>query len=109
LYRDRWRAGSYSPNAASNARPDFLKSTPLVNCARLRGAVLAVHAAVFPFDRQRAVVADVVERADDLLEVHAAVAQRAEVPAAVGVPEVQVRAQYAGTAVERAASFMWTW
>ena len=35
---------------------------------RLAGTVIAVHAAVFPLDRQRSVVADVVERPDNLLE-----------------------------------------
>ena len=37
--------------------------------ARLAGAALALHAAVFPLDRQRAGVADVVQRADDALEI----------------------------------------
>ena len=37
-------------------------------------AVFAVHAAVFPFDRERALVADPVQRADDLFEVDPAAA-----------------------------------
>src|SRR5919202_3992685 len=56
----------------------------------LRGAVRAVHAAVFPLDRERPVVADAVQRAHDLFEVHAAAARRAEVPAAPGIAEVEV-------------------
>ena len=67
----------------------------------LGGAVLAVHAGVFPLDRERAVVADLVEGAGDGVEVDLAAARRAEVPAAAGVAEVQVRAEDAGLAVER--------
>src|SRR5438445_12234866 len=66
----------------------------------LRGAVGAVHAAVFPLDRQRPIVADAVQRTHDLLEVHTAAARRAEVPAAARIAEVEVRAQDAGAAVE---------
>ena len=57
---------------------------PLDKLAGLLRAVETVHAHVFPLDRQRALVADLVQRADDLLEVHPAVAQRTEVPAAAG-------------------------
>src|SRR5437762_1199711 len=60
---------------------------------RLGRAVRAIHAAIFPFHRERALVADAVERADDCLELHAAPAQRAEVPAAPRVAEVEMRAQ----------------
>ena len=56
--------------------------------ARFFRAVFAVHAAIFPFDGERAVVADFVERADDLFEVHAAATRRAEVPAAAQVAEI---------------------
>ena len=59
--------------------------------SRLGGAVFAIHAAVFPLDRERAVVADVVERPRDLLEVDLSAAGRAEVPAAAGIAEVEVR------------------
>jgi hypothetical protein len=44
--------------------------------------VIAVHLPVFPFDRERAGVAQVVERADDLLELDAAAAEAAEIPRA---------------------------
>ncbi len=50
--------------------------------------MLAVHPAVFPFDRQRPLVADVVERDDDFLEVDVAVPDRAEVPEAARIGEV---------------------
>src|SRR5690606_18612904 len=69
--------------------------------AGLAGAMFAVHADVFPFDRERAVVADLVKRADDLLEIDAAATWRAEVPAAARVAEVEVAGQDAGAAVER--------
>ena len=65
------------------------------------GAELAVHGGVFPFDGERALVADDVQRADDLLEVDAAAAQAAEIPAASRRAEVQVRGQDAGLAVQR--------
>src|SRR5690606_14586392 len=64
------------------------------------GALVAVHAAVFPFDGQGAGVADVVQRADDFLEVHAAAAQGTEVPAATRVAEVEVARKDARAAVE---------
>src|SRR5690606_3782791 len=53
--------------------------------ARLAGAMLAFHAAVFPLNRQRAIVLDDVERPDDLFEVHAAATGRAEVPTATRI------------------------
>src|SRR5919202_2687527 len=58
----------------------------------LRGTVRAVHAAVFPLDRERSVVADAVQRAHDLLEVHATAPRRAEIPAPAGIAKVEVRA-----------------
>lgn len=61
-----------------------------------RCAVNPVHAGVFPFVGQGAVVADVVEGADDLLEVDATVTQGAEVPVALVVAEVEVAAEDAG-------------
>src|SRR5207253_10286157 len=53
--------------------------------AGVLGAKVAVHAAVLPFDGERAIVADLVERADDGFPVDAAVARRAEIPAAARV------------------------
>src|SRR5437763_9846601 len=69
---------------------------PFHEGAGLGGAGFAVHAAVFPLDGERALVADVVEGADDLLEVDAAVAKRAEVPVATRIAEVEVSAEDAG-------------
>src|SRR5205807_8308804 len=63
------------------------------------GAVLSVHAAVFPFDRERALVADVVEGDDDLLEVDVAAAGGAEVPVAARVGEGGMAAEDADGAV----------
>src|SRR4051812_20455322 len=48
--------------------------------ACLARPVLAFHANIFPLHRQRPFVLHLVERPDDLLEVHAAAARRAEVP-----------------------------
>src|SRR5690606_39734462 len=62
-------------------------------------AVHAVHAAVFPFDRQRPAVADVVQGDDDLLEVDVATTDAAEVPVAARVAERGVAAEHAGGAV----------
>jgi hypothetical protein len=72
----------------------------------------AVHGAVFPFDAQRAAVLDVVEGADDELEVDLATADGLEVPVAAGLVEIDVAAEDAGGAVADApgaTSFMWTW
>jgi hypothetical protein len=62
----------------------------------------AVHAHVLPLDGERALVADVVERDDDLLEVDVAAADAAEVPVAARVAEVGVAAEHAGAAVAAA-------
>jgi hypothetical protein len=37
-------------------------------CSRFSRAVFSVHPAVFPFDAERALIADVVERNDDVFE-----------------------------------------
>ena len=60
---------------------------------RLGGAVLAVHAAVLPLDRERALVVYTVEGADDLLEVDLAAAHAAEIPISVHVAEGEVPAE----------------
>lgn len=59
------------------------------------GAVNAVHAGVFPLVGEGAFVADVVEGADDFLEVDGAVTKGAEVPVALVVAEVEVSAENA--------------
>ena len=56
---------------------------------------------VFPLDRQRPVVVDLVERADDLLEVDAAAPRRAKLPAAARIAKLQMARQDAAAAVER--------
>src|SRR6185436_15910360 len=56
--------------------------------ARLARAVFAVHAGVFPLDRERALVINAVQRADDALEVDVAAADGTEVPPAAVVAEV---------------------
>jgi hypothetical protein len=61
--------------------------------------VHAVHAAVFPLHRQRAGVADVVERDDDGFEIDHAAADAAEVPVAARIAEAGVAAEHAHRAV----------
>src|SRR5262245_59614420 len=60
--------------------------------------MLAIHPVVLPLDRERAAIADLVERAHDLLEVDRAAAGRAEVPPAAAVAEREVSAEDAGLA-----------
>ena len=64
------------------------------------GAVLAIHPGVLPFDRERSVVADAIERPEERFEVHVTVAGRHKVPTAGLVPEVQVRAEDGSATVE---------
>src|ERR1700722_9502950 len=67
---------------------------------RLRGATLPVHAAVFPLDRQRPAVSDLVERPKELLEAAVSAPGRDEVPAAGTVAERKVRAENRAAAIE---------
>src|SRR5215212_11118097 len=69
---------------------------------RVRRSPVAVHTGVLPLDRERAAVADSVERAEHLLEVDVAVPRRHEVPAAALLAEVEVAAEDRGAAVEPA-------
>src|SRR3954471_1596915 len=68
--------------------------------ASFAGAEFAVHAAVFPFDGERALVADAVQLADDFLEVDAAAAGATEIPAAAMIAEIEMAGEDAGAAVE---------
>ena len=71
--------------------------------------MFAVHAAVFPLDRQRTGVVHRVQCADNLLEVYPAPAERAKIPAAVRVAEVQVAGEDAARPLSvTIASFMCT-
>ena len=63
--------------------------------------MFAVHAAIFPLHRKRALIAELVGRAEDVFEVHAAATRRAEVPTAPRVAEVEVAGKNSGAAVER--------
>ena len=58
--------------------------------------MLAVHAAVLPLDGEGALVTDLVEGADDLLEIDAPAAEGPEIPVAVGMSEVDVAAEHPG-------------
>ena len=57
--------------------------------------MLAIHTTVLPLDGQRALVVDAVQGADDFFEVYVAPAQRAKVPVAPTVSEVQMAAKHA--------------
>ena len=59
------------------------------------------HPAVFPFDRQGTVVADVIQGSNDLFKVDAAATGTAEIPTAPRVAEVQVAGIDPALAVER--------
>src|SRR6266446_9276781 len=60
---------------------------------RVRCAPVAVHARVLPFDRERGVVTDSVEGADERLEINVAVTWRHECPAPIRLAEVDVGAE----------------
>src|SRR5207249_2039740 len=68
---------------------------------RILRSPLAVHARVFPFDRERACVAGPVQRPDQRFEVDVAVSRRDEVPPAVELTEVEVSAEDRLAAVKR--------
>ena len=65
------------------------------------GAVEAVHAAVFPFDREWAGVADVIEGDHDFLEIDVAATHGTEVPVAAGVGEIGVASENADASRRR--------
>src|SRR5688572_3791355 len=69
--------------------------------AGLAGAKFALHAAVFPFDRERSLVVNLVECPDDLLKIDRASPRAAEVPAAARIAEVDVAGQNSRAAVKR--------
>src|SRR5262245_35185207 len=62
----------------------------------LLGAVLAIHSTIFPLHRERAVVANCVQRADDCLEVDAPPAERPELPESVRMTKREMSAEDAG-------------
>src|SRR5690606_35157833 len=105
--RGYWTLEAISPielGVESDVR--WLEVEALDVSAGLGGAVLAVHAAVFPFDAQRALVLDVVEGDDDLFEVDVAEADGAEVPVAASVGEAGVPAEDADGAVAVAPPYV---
>ena len=55
--------------------------------------MLTIHAAVFPFNRERAFVADLVESPHDLLKIDTATTWRAEVPASARITKVEMTRQ----------------
>ena len=87
-------------NAASKATSGRGEVGPADEASGVRRAPVAVHAGVLPLDRERALVADPVERAEELLEVDVAVAGRDEVPAARVIAEAEVRAEDRAASVE---------
>src|SRR3954469_16557414 len=67
---------------------------------RVLRAPLAVHARVLPLDRERARVADPVQRPEEGLEVDVAVPGRDEIPPALLLAEVEGRSEDRAPAVE---------
>ncbi|MEY2640910.1 MAG: hypothetical protein RL150_303 [Candidatus Parcubacteria bacterium] len=65
-------------------------------CRRFGGTELTIHPTVFPLDRQRPFVADVVQRTDDALKVDPAAPNGLEVPEALAVVEVDVTTEHSG-------------
>ena len=66
---------------------------------RFGRTVFAIHPAVFPFHRQRAGIADIVERDDDVLELDVTVAERAEIPIPARIGKRNMTAEHANCAV----------
>jgi hypothetical protein len=54
----------------------------------------AIHSTIFPFDRKRTLIADVVEGYDNLFEVYVASTDRPKVPKASRVGECCVPPEY---------------
>src|SRR4051794_6508355 len=63
--------------------------------------MLTVHPDILPLDRQRSFVFRLVQRPDDLLEVHTTPAGRAEIPTATRIAKVEMAAENAASTVER--------
>lgn len=66
--------------------------------ARFTSAVLAIHAAVLPFNRQRSIVSDAIERSDNLFKVDTPAANRSKVPISFAISEIKMSAEHAGEA-----------
>ena len=67
--------------------------------AGLGGAVHAIHANVFPLDRERPAITDIVERNDDLFELNVAVPDGPKIPIAAMITEIGVTAKDADISV----------
>ena len=98
--------GSILFKSGVKSDPARLEVEPVDELASFSGAPFPLHSAVFPLDRQGAAVTNVVQRANDGLEIHAAPSQRAEIPAATRIAEVQMTREYPVKAVERDQSIL---
>lgn len=67
--------------------------------ATLGRAVKAVHASIFPLDREWANVATVIEGDDDFLEIDIATTDTAEIPVAAAIAEIGVPPEHADVAI----------
>ncbi len=65
-----------------------------------RRAVFPIHAAVFPLDRERAIITDAVQHTDDGFQIDIAMTGRDEIPTAPGITETQMRTEDAGETVQ---------
>lgn len=74
--------------------------------AGLGGTKLAIHTAIFPLDREWALVADPRQRAEDWIPLRIAMPWRDKIPAAAGIAEVEVRAEDAVAAIDIDAAIL---
>ncbi len=58
----------------------------------------AIHPNVFPFDRERTRVGDIIERDDDIFKMDVAVPDRTKIPITPVISEVGVTAKYSDIA-----------
>jgi len=69
---------------------------PFDEGARFGGTHFAVHAAVFPFYRQRPVVTDIVQSPDDIFKIDTAAADASEVPVPAAIAEIKMPSEDSG-------------
>src|ERR1700686_1882633 len=99
--RARWPTGSLSffPLKGGVERHSARSKIIGTNIpARLGCPVNAVHSDVFPFDRQRAPVADVIERDDYLFEADISMSDRTKIPIPPVISKIGMPAKYAAVA-----------
>ena len=101
--QDRFIGGARSLVFAFESRVESYAAWHEVVCfnvrARLGRAMDTIHADVFPLDRERPAIADIVERNDDFLELNVAVSNGAKIPVASMITKIGVTTKDADIAV----------